>query len=101
MPVRKVLNGRAATEYDANARTVVFYIQDCRSKPYAFNHELPLLARVIGPEDNGLGPAGSEVIVVQAEEGDNGEVLLGVLIGEDGEGVCMLNELEIVGRFPH
>jgi len=101
MAVRKVLNGRAATEYDANAATVVFYIQDCRSKTYAFDHELPLLARVIGPEDNGLGTAGTEVVVVQAEEGDNGEVLLGVLFGEDGEGVCMLDELEIVGPFSH
>jgi hypothetical protein len=100
VPFKKVLNGRAATEADANAGAVVFYIQDSRSKPYAFDHELPLLAKVIGPEDNGLGPGGTEVIVVQAEEGDNGTVLLGVLIGDDGEGICMLNELQILGPVP-
>jgi hypothetical protein len=95
----KVLNGRAATEADSEAGSVVFYIPDSRSTPYRFDHELPLIARIINPGD-GIAPHGSLVTIVQAEQGDNGEVVIGFMFGEGEEGVCTLQELEVIGPAP-
>jgi hypothetical protein len=95
----KALNGRAPTEADVEAGTVVFYIPDSRSTPYEFDHQLPLLARVINPDD-GAAPLGSIVTIVQAEKGDNGQVLLGLLLDDGGEAVCMLEEVELIGPAP-
>lgn len=92
----KVLNGRAATGADSEAGDVVFYIPDSRSIPYRFDHELPLIAKIINP-DGGVAPLGSLVTIVQAEQGDNGEVLLGFMFGDGEEGVCMLGEVEVIG----
>jgi hypothetical protein len=92
----KVLNGRVATEADSEAGSVVFYIPDSRSVPYRFDDELPLMARFINPE-SGVVPPGSLVTIVQAEQGDNGEVVLGFMFGDGEEGVCMLEEVEVVG----
>jgi hypothetical protein len=95
----KMLNGRAATEADSEAGSVVFYIPHSRSTPYRFDHELPLIAKVVNPE-GGVAPPGSLVTIVQAERGDNGEVLLGLMFGDGEEGVCMLEEVEVIGPAP-
>jgi hypothetical protein len=97
MDLSKVLNGRVATEADAETRSVIFYIPDSRSTPYVFEHDLPLRARFISQEESGIAPDGTEVIVAQAEVGDNGQIVVGLLLGEDEEGICMLHELEILG----
>jgi hypothetical protein len=95
----KPLNGRAATEADSEAGTVVFYIPESRSSAYQFDHPLPLLARVTNPDD-GAAPLGTIVTIVQAEQGDNGEVVLGLLLDDGGEAICMLNEVEVLGPAP-
>ena len=33
---------------------------------------------------------------ISAEQGDIGQVLLGFLFGEEGEGVCQLEEVELI-----
>ncbi len=96
----KVLNGRVATKDDADAGRVVFYIPDARSVPYRFEHDLPLLAKVTTPDERvGFPPSGSLVTIVQAEQGDNGEILLGLMYGECEEGLCQLGEVEVIGRL--
>jgi len=97
MPDLKVLNGRVATEADAEDRSVVFYIRDSRSTPYSFAHPLPLRARLRSPEESGIESSGNEVVIVQAERGDNGQILIGLQYGENEEAVCTLEELEILG----
>jgi len=94
-----VLNGRVATEADAQERSVIFHIPDSRSTTYYFDHELPLTAKVINPE-GGAGPPGSLVTIVQAERGDNGVVLLGLMLDDGGEAVCLLEEVEVIGPAP-
>jgi len=94
----KVLNDRAATKEDAQAGRVVFHIPDSRSIPYQFDNELPLLAKVTTPdEDNGFPPPGALVAIVQAELGDNGQILFGVMYGHGEEGICQPGEVEVIG----
>lgn len=93
MVKRKALNGRVATEADADAGEVIFYIPNGRSVPYEFGRDLPLRARLVG-EESGF-PAETVIEILQAEVGDNGEVLIGFVSGED-EGVCMLHEIELI-----
>ena len=57
----RALNGRAATQADVNAGTVVFYIPDGRSTPYQFGRDLPLRARLLGPEEQSGFPDGTVV----------------------------------------
>ena len=92
----KVLNGRTATEADSEAGSIVFYIPDSRSTPYNFDHALPLTAKIINPS-GGVAPPNSLVTIVQAEQGDNGEVVLGLMFGNGEEGICMLEEVEVIG----
>jgi hypothetical protein len=93
----KVLNSRVATEAEAETRSVVFYIPEGRSVPYSFGQNLPLQAKVvIHDEENGF-PFGSVITIVQAEQGDNGEVIFGVMYGVDQEGICMLSDVEVIG----
>ena len=89
------LNGRAATQADQDAETVIFYIPDGRSVPYRFERDLPLRARLLGTEEITGFPAGTEIEILQAELGDTGDVLIGFIAGEE-EGVCMLHEIELI-----
>jgi hypothetical protein len=91
----RALNGRAATQADVDAGTVIFYISDGRSTPYQFGRDLPLRARILGPEEQSGFPDGTLIDVLQAEVGDNGEVLIGFVVGEE-EGICQLNEIELI-----
>lgn len=95
--IPKVLNGRAATAADAEDNKIVFYIPDSRSIPYSFGQDLPLRARLVDPERSGIAAPGDEIVVVQAERGDTGDVLIGFLYGDEQEGVCQLDEIEILG----
>jgi hypothetical protein len=95
----KVLNGRVATEADVEQGNVVFQIPEAHSTPYSFDQELPLTAKVIRRESEFL-PPGSLVTIVQAERGDNGEVVLGLMLDDGGEAVCMLAKVEVVGSAP-
>jgi hypothetical protein len=93
----KVLNGRAATSEDAEKRSVVFYIPDSRSVSFTFDRSLPLKAVVTKPDDgDGFPPPGSVVYVVQAEIGDNGEVVIGLMYGDDQEALCLLRDITVI-----
>jgi len=94
----KVLNGRVATKADVNANSVVFYIPDGRSVPYEFEHQLPLLARVTkaGDEVN-FAPPGALVTIVQAELVDGNDVVLGLMMDGDVEGICDLADVDVLG----
>jgi hypothetical protein len=91
MSKRRAVNGRVATQADQNAEEVIFYIPDGRSVPYRLERDLPLRARLVG-ETTGF-PIGTEIEILQAEMADNGDVLIGFMVGDD-EGICMLNEIE-------
>ncbi len=95
MTKRIALNGRAATQADQDAETVIFYIQDGRSVPYRFERDLPLRARLVGTEETTGFPVGTEIEILQAELGDTGDVLIGFVAGEE-EGICMLHEIELI-----
>lgn len=95
MSQRIALNGRAATQADQDAETVIFYIPDGRSVPYRFKRDLPLRARLLGTEETTGFRVGTEIEILQAELGDTGDVLIGFIAGEE-EGVCMLHEIELV-----
>jgi hypothetical protein len=95
MSNRRALNGRAATKADQDAEEVIFYIPDGRSVPYRFGRDLPLSARLISPEEATGFPVGTVIEILQAEVGDTGDVLIGFMVGEE-EGVCQLNEIELI-----
>jgi hypothetical protein len=76
--------------------TVVLAVRhDGRSAPYQFGRALPLRARLLGSEGQSGFPDGTVIKVLQAEVGDNGEVLIGFVAGEE-EGICQLNEIELI-----
>jgi hypothetical protein len=89
-----------ATEEDCKAGRAVFYIPDNRSKVYDLGRPLPLAARyrqdtdISTAKEQGSIPAGTVVDIIQCEIGDNGEILVGFRYA-GGEGLCMLNELDI------
>jgi len=93
MSTARALNGRTATQADVDTGSVIFYIPDGRSTPYQFGCDLPIRARLLGPEEQSGFPAGTVVDVMQAEAGDNGEILIGFVVGDE-EGVCLLHEIE-------
>ncbi len=94
----KVLNGRVATERDVEARRVIFFIPDSRSTPFEFDHAFPLLAKVVKKDDmDGFPKPGSLVTIVQAEMTDEGQVVLGLIYGDGEEGVCHLQDIEVIG----
>jgi len=90
-----------ATEEDCKAGQAIFYIPDNRSKVYDLGRPLPLTARyrqdteTSTAKEQGIIPAETVVEIIQCEIGDNGEILVGFRYAE-GEGLCMLNELEIL-----
>jgi hypothetical protein len=100
MSKRQINNDRVATKADADAGNVIFYIPDQRSAPYSFGQDLPLYARVVKPdESDGFPPPGTILRIVQAEIVDGKDVVLGFVNGDD-EGICMLEDLEILGKKP-
>jgi hypothetical protein len=93
MPI--ALNNRAATPEDAKAGTVIFHIPDGRSTPYSFGRELPItavIARDLGEDSPSVG---TRVEVLQAEQGDTGDVLVGFVLG-DQEFVGMLDDIQVL-----
>ena len=96
----KILNGRVATEDEAEAKTVIFFVPDGRSQPYTFASLLPLAARTrLEGEQNGFPAAGTEIQIIQAELVDDKDVVLGFLY--DGEaGICVLSDVELTGEPP-
>jgi hypothetical protein len=97
MPDLKVLNGRVPTEADAETEALSSTFPIHAALPIFFDHPLPLRARLRSPEVSGIEPPGNEVVIVQAEIGDNGEIVIGLQYCEDEEAVCTLEELEILG----
>jgi hypothetical protein len=94
-----VLN-RRATKEDIDAGLAVFCVPGERSRPYDLGAPLPVSARIkhdIGKEE-GEKPvsAGTIVEVVQCEIVDEKEILVGFRQDSD-EGVCALEEIEILG----
>lgn len=84
-----VICGRTASEADIEAGMAVFCIPS-GSKPHPIR--LPVCG-VYRDAENGIT---TPVVVIQAEEGDNGQVFLGVRPLVGGNMVCMLGEVEIV-----
>ena len=62
-----VLNGRVATEAEAEAKRVIFFVPDGQSEPFRFSQALPLAARtVLEGERDGFPPPGTAVEIIQA-----------------------------------
>ena len=91
---------KPATEEDCKAGRAVFYIADNRSMVYDQGRPLPLTARYRQDTETntageqGIIAAGTVVEIIQCEIGDNGEILVGFRYA-GGEGICMLNELDM------
>ena len=92
------VRGRAATEDDAKAGRAAFYLalsEGQESQPVDL--DLPRCA-VLHDDDEGDVP----VIVIQAEEGNNGSGAVEALAGyrplTGGNGVCMLYQLELLSE---
>ncbi|RRA48423.1 hypothetical protein [Acidipila sp. EB88] len=95
MPEYQTLNGRVATEQEAEAQTVIFFVPEQRSEPYSFAHALPLIARMaLSDPREGFPPVGAPVEIIQAELVDGKDVVLGFLYqGEPG--LCMLQDVNV------
>jgi hypothetical protein len=90
----------AATESDVNTGRAVFHVPDNRSRVFDIGVPLPANAVVISNLDVGEGttvPAGTRVIVIQAEIVDQQDVLLGFTY-PGGQGVCTIEQVEIPTR---
>ena len=92
---------KPAKEEDCKAGRAIFYVPDNRSTVYDLGRPLPLPARIRQDTETRTAdqkeiiPAGTPIEVIQCEIGDNGEILVGFRY-DGGEGICMLNELEII-----
>jgi hypothetical protein len=90
-----------ATEEDCKAGRAIFFVPDNRSTVYDLSKPLPLQARykqnteTSTADQQWIIPAGTLVEIIQCEIGDNGEIVVGFRY-DAGEGICMLNELEIL-----
>jgi hypothetical protein len=91
-----------ATEDDCHAGRAIFFIPDDRSTVYDLGRPLPLKARLRQDTETSTDdqqevlPAGTQVEIIQCEIGDNGQILVGYRY-HGGVGICMLNELEMIG----
>lgn len=83
------IRGRSATEADIEAGVAVFCIPS-GSKPHAVS--LPVCAMDRDAESGSATP----VVVIQAEQGDDGDVFLGARPLVGGNMVCTLSEVEFV-----
>lgn len=91
---RLPINDRVATEEEANAGGAIFFIPDNRSEPYNFGRPLPIMAKVVKPEEEDGFPApGTRIQIVQAERVDGKDVVLGFVNGDE-EGICMLEDVK-------
>jgi hypothetical protein len=95
------LHSRVAAEDDVKAGRAVFYLglsEGQKSQPVPLN--LPRCA-VLHDEDGGTTP----VIVIQVEESDNGSGSVKVFAGyrplTGGNGICMLDQLELLSEPDH
>ena len=92
---------KPATEEDCKAGRAIFFVPDNRSTVYDLGRPLPLAARVrqntptSTADQQEIIPAGTPIEIVQCEIGDNGEIVVGFRYA-GGEGICMLNELEMI-----
>jgi hypothetical protein len=93
MPI--ALNNRIGTSEDVDAGRCVFQIPDGRSVPYSFGRELPITAVIARDLGEGSPPVGTHVEVLQAEQGDTGDVLVGFVLG-DQEFVGMLDDIRVI-----
>jgi hypothetical protein len=94
-----MLRGRVATEDDANGGRAVFYInlsEGQESRPVDLDLPRCAILHEEGEDD-------IPVIVIQAEEGNNGTVqlLAGYRPLTGGSGICMLNQLELLPEPDH
>lgn len=93
------IQGRPATEDDANAGRAVFHLdlsEGQESRP--IDLDLPRCA-ILHEEDEDDLP----VIVIQAEEGNNGtpQLIAGYRLLTGGSGICMLYQLELLPEPDH
>ncbi len=93
------VRGRVATEDDANAGRAVFYL-DLSDGQESHPVDLDLPRCAILHEE---GERDLPVIVIQAEEGNNGTVQLiaGYRPLTGGGGICMLSQLELLPEPDH
>jgi hypothetical protein len=93
------IQGRVATEDDANAGRAVFYLDLSEGQEsHPVDLDLPRCAVLHEEGEDDL-----PVIVIQAEEGNNGSVQLiaGYRPLTGGSGICMLNQLELLPQPDH
>jgi hypothetical protein len=95
------IQGRAAREDDANAGRAVFYLDLSEGQEsHPIDLDLPRCA-ILHEEGEGDLP----VIVIQAEEGNNGagavERIAGFRPLTGGSGICMLHQLEFLSEPDH
>jgi hypothetical protein len=92
----QAINHRVATPEDADAGIAIFHIADGRSTPYSFGQELPMKAVIANPNlGDAFPPFGTVVEILQAEQGDTGEIVVGFILGEQ-EFVGMLEDIKPV-----
>ena len=90
-----------ALEEDCKAGRAIFFVPGNRSTIYDLGRPLPLQARIKQDTEVGTSQeqeiilAGTLVEIIQCEIGDNGEIVVGFCY-DGSEGICMLNELEIL-----
>jgi hypothetical protein len=89
-PSTPCIEGRAAVEQDVRDGRAVYYVEG-PSKPIDIS--LPHCARL---HEEGCCPA-IPVIIIQAERPDGGDVLIGYRPLSGGNGICTLDEIELVG----
>jgi hypothetical protein len=64
-------------------------------RPLPLQGQIELDAEIGTADQQEVIPAGTPLEIVQREIGDNGEILVGFRY-DGGEGICMLNEIEII-----
>ncbi len=90
---------RSATEQDVKAGKAVFYVPDERSLPYDLGAPLPLsdkIKRDFDVSPGGSIAAGTAVQIIQCEIVDQEKILVGFRYAA-GEGICVLDEIELAG----
>lgn len=94
--MNRVINGRTATQEDVHPDGAIFFIPANRSSPYSFGRDLPVVVKIVKPDDgDGFPPAGTTVEILQAERTDTGDVVLG-FVYDGGDCVCMLADIELI-----
>jgi hypothetical protein len=91
----RVINGRVADESDVRLDGAIFYIPNGMSIPYSFDHELPVRVRFINPDGDGFPQVGTVVEILQAEQTDDGSVILG-FVYNGCDYVCALEDVQIM-----